>query len=390
LKKVLEKYNSNSLSISDFPVGKSKIFMKVTSYNYLNNSRELALWDTVVRMQAMIKGFLVRRRLRKRKVLIQRAVEIVKNPYSAKEDEIEGILNEDENLDIGIGAALIKDLEDIMQFIHFRDTLKEPLQKAIDEKNGDALAKVLEDCRELNLKDSEALALLELGSQLLKEMGIDIESKSVHEESEVVPENTGPEAEYNSVLIQKQNLEGELKKLESQLSVVRNKILQCDQALLKLSAGISRIAGARKEDHPPVVKSNIILEEKVESKEEKDYRIRRPPRLSIVGSPHGVDPQILAFRNNSDIKETIDEYAASNSSTANRDYTSTMLGIQNRYFLSGFNQLRDKDNFSKRTFFRTKSTLKDNMYSFSRVFFLQLYFKNFKQLFLGSNSTLAY
>jgi hypothetical protein len=50
-----------------------------------------------------------------------------------------------------------------------------------------------------------------------------------------------------------------------------------------------------------------------------------------------------------------------------RDYTADMKKYQGRYTLDTMTDLRKKDNFAKKTYFKKKADLKDQMYVFQRV-----------------------
>jgi hypothetical protein len=227
----------------------------------------------------------------------------------------------------------------------------------------------------------------------------------------------------------------ELNRLESQISVIRNKILLCDKTLLKLSAGISRISGAPKFDlavskaHASVENESALKiqfensleehsKEEERSSEEKEESTKQEEgetiRMQCLGlsietvensseehskeerrsndekeesakqDTHEIDSHLAVFPKYSEVVAVKDKYHVFDFTiSSNRDYTGAMLNIQNMYSLSEFHHLRDKDNFSKRTFFRTKTNLKENMYSFSRV----SYFMPFISLILlGSYS----
>eukprot|EP00475_Leptophrys_vorax_P043173 TRINITY_DN8223_c0_g1_i1.p1 TRINITY_DN8223_c0_g1~~TRINITY_DN8223_c0_g1_i1.p1 ORF type:complete len:597 (-),score=156.65 TRINITY_DN8223_c0_g1_i1:23-1609(-) len=61
-----------------------------------------------------------------------------------------------------------------------------------------------------------------------------------------------------------------------------------------------------------------------------------------------------------EVKRDTNEYKS------NRDYTSEMKKYQGKYSLDSMSDLRKKDNFAKKTYFKKKADLKDQMYVFQR------------------------
>jgi hypothetical protein len=434
---------------SDFPIGNSKIFMKVTAQNAINSIRDASLWTYVIKMQAMIKGYLVRKSMRKRKLLIERAKTIIQN-RNAKAADVEKILNDDEDLDLGIGKDLIKKVEDFLQFIGFRDNVEGVMKKAIEERKIQDLKACIEDSTDYKFTDSELLKLVEKAKLLVAELSI--ETPNVPEEEPEVA--VGPDAEYTFLLSRKQALEKRLDELDEEMSSIKSKIVQIDQSMLKLSAGINvfSIPAPRKrslqtqtprrrslqgQNTPPLQpRPNIIPLSNASSNAAADTEIASnsdfipvpppaPPVHNLTSANKAVSllvedlnensssnvpppaPPVSPGRDshhhpsnqnkskaspiqtpakptptlNSQQKDNVDNHEEGGDYHEleegiteddlfipnSRDYLLEMQEHQGRYFLYSMSDLRDKENFSKRTFFNKRAELKEHMHVFTRV-----------------------
>jgi hypothetical protein len=258
----------------------------------------------------------------------------------AKLVDVESVLNQDDELEIGIGSALISQLEDLAQFCSWRDDVQNDLMKALEEQDLESLRSLVEDSLAYNLKDAQALSLIETAKKTFVELG----ALAISVDDDDIPNLTSH---------------------------------------LNLDIHVSPIYHVP--DGPPVPSTpagHVYGPPAPPTPAGPEYGPPAPPTPAVYGPP---PPPSLA--GTSQINRIVDLKEVSSGYISNRDYTADMKRYQGRYTLAAMPDLRKKENFAKHTYFKKNADLKEIMFIFQRVSLDFCFFRI--MVSIGANSSFS-
>lgn len=327
---------NGKIDVKEVSIGKTKVFMKVSVQKTLHSLREEACWRFIVKIQAVGRGYIIRKRILKRKRLIERAIQALNGDSI---DEVQAILQEEDELWAGIGADLVGKLESKKAFLHFKNFYETKLQNAVESKNINTLEQLLMEMKDKDIEkkvtDPYVRELILSAKQLASNLGsqINVELEANIEFPDAMEFNS--ESELNKLLQDKQKMEAKVLQLEKDIKSLKEKISECN-SLIKVATKKSKEKAKKTDSKPEPIQ----------------------PDGDAKLTPHESVP---AFQNRPHVMAplTIEDYIPV------RDYALKLHKYADRYSMSSVSDLRSKANYAKRNFFKKRFEIQESMMEYS-------------------------